>query len=61
MKWRPKKKKPGPKLLYGKDNKCKRRSLSIPEDLWDWCCGEALFESSVSAFIVKLIRKEKGD
>jgi hypothetical protein len=58
------KKKRGPKPRHGTDNPCVRKSLSIPEDIWEWCEHRAGFLNwSASAYIVRLIQvaKLKGD
>ncbi len=41
---------------------CLRKSVSIPEELWEWCERRAeKREISVSAYIVRLIKKGRAE
>lgn len=53
-------KKRGPKPRHGKDRPCVRKSLSIPEELWQWCEERALIlGKSTSAYAVGIIEKHQ--
>ncbi len=56
----PSKAKRGPKPRHGKGKPCTRRSLSIPDDLWEWCEERAgKREQSVSAYIVMVLKNRR--
>ncbi len=50
-------KRKGPKPRHGAGNPCRRQSISIPNELWDWCQRRAEMEGfSVSEFIVNYLK-----
>lgn len=54
------KKKRGPKPQHGEGKPCKRRSLSIPDELWEWAEERALvLGKSASSYIVSVLEKHK--
>jgi hypothetical protein len=63
LKYKPTGKPRGPVPKY--EGTCKRRSLSIPDELWSWCDEASVLEgdalvSSASEYICNLIRKERA-
>ncbi len=55
-------KKRGPKPKHGKGKPCVRKSISMPESLFEWCQLQAVLESmSASGFMVMVLQQAKLD